>query len=176
MLERSLYPRMAAALLALLGIIDSAYLSISRLLPSSALVCVAGDGCQTVQQSIWSLLPPGSGIPVAYIGLGGYTLLFGVSMAALQTDRIGRLALPELLVLLASGGLLFSIYLTIVQIAVIGSLCFWCVLSALTQLGIWIATIIDWRAWRGQERSLATDSSTRRASRNARPPESPGMT
>jgi uncharacterized membrane protein len=42
-------------------------------------------------------------------------------------------------------GLLFSIYLSYLQLFEIKAICFWCVISALIKLGIWVAALLDWR-------------------------------
>lgn len=153
-MERSLFPRMGITLLALLGLIDSAYLTLTRFFPAVDLACpLTGGGCETVQMSPWSTLPPGGGIPIAVLGIIGYILLFALGMTALQIERVGRVALPMALLLVASAGFAFAIYLTSIQLFVIGTICFWCMLSALMMVSIWIAALIDWRMWRGGETS-----------------------
>jgi uncharacterized membrane protein len=150
--ERSLFPRMAAALLALLGLIDSAYLTIHHYRPSVSLSCPVGGGCETVQTSAWSTLPPGgNGVPVALIGVLGYAVLLGLALVSLQRDHVGAVAVPPLLLMVASGGLVFSFYLSFLQLFVIGAICFWCVMSALFELGIFIAALVDWRAWQQEQ-------------------------
>lgn len=148
MMTRAPYPRMAVALLALLGLLDSAYLTLERFVPDVGMVCLTGGGCETVQRSSWSTLPPGGGVPVAVLGIVGYGALLVVALLALQRDRVLMLSLPVALLALASGGVLFSLYLTYLQFAVIGAVCSWCLLSAMLELGIFVAALIDWRAWR----------------------------
>ena len=160
MTERALWPRMTAALLALLGLIDSAYLTLHHYRPSVSLSCPVGGGCETVQSSIWSTLPPGSGgIPVALIGVVGYAVLVVLALVALQRDRVGTIPVPTVLLLVATGGLFFSVYLTAVQLFVIGAVCFWCAMSALFELGIFIAAFVNWRAWRREEAEAAQETS-----------------
>jgi uncharacterized membrane protein len=98
----------------------------------------------------------GAGIPVANAGVFGYLVLFGLAMAALQTDRLGPLLLPLTLLAVSAVGVLFSLYLTSLQLFVIKipetgapALCFWCMTSALIQAAIFVALLIDARAWRG---------------------------
>jgi uncharacterized membrane protein len=144
-MENSPYPRMAAALLALLGLLDSIYLSLERL-TGGALVCPVGGGCETVQSSAYALF---LGFPVAYIGVIGYLALLVVALVSLNVERIGGVSVSGVLLALASAGLLFSLYLTYLQIAVIGAICFWCATSALLELAIWVAAYVNWRAGRG---------------------------
>lgn len=158
--ERSLAARMTAALVALFGLIDAAYLTIHHYRPSVSLSCPVGGGsCETVQTSAWSTFPPGgSGVPVALIGVMGYAVLFVLALLVVQRDRVGPVALPSLLLLVASGGLAFSLYLTFLQLAVIGAVCFWCAMSALFELAIWVAAFVDWRAWCREQAGAAFDT------------------
>jgi uncharacterized membrane protein len=165
MRDRSLYPRMAAALLALLGLFDSAHLTLSRYQESADLICPVGGGCETVQMSRWSTFPSGDGIPVALIGLLGYTALLMLALVALQRDWLGRLPIPSLLLMLASGGMLFSFYLTVLQFFVIQAICFWCIASAVLELGIFVAVVADWRAWRAAKHPAAQPMATATARR-----------
>ena len=50
-----------------------------------------------------------------------------------------------LLLAVASVALIFGAYLMYLQIAVIGAICFWCAVSALIDLGIWAAAVLNWR-------------------------------
>lgn len=155
MQQRTLYTRMVVALLALLGLLDSAYLTLNRYGDQLSLVCPLGGGCETVQRSAWSTLPPGDGIPVAVLGLIGYGTLLGLALASLHREQISRMPLDTALLLVASGGVLFSIYLTGVQLLVIHALCFWCVVSALLELGIFIAVVTNWLARRPRSQPAA---------------------
>lgn len=148
MSQRTLAPRMLVTLLALLGLLDAAYLTVTRYVGSIALACPVGGGCEAVQTSRWSTIPPGAGVSIAVIGIIGYTLLLLLGLTMLQRDYIGAVALPTLLVFLAGGGVLFAIYLTALQLFVIHAICFWCVVSALIELSIFVAALIDWRQWR----------------------------
>jgi uncharacterized membrane protein len=141
-IERTPSLRMAAALLALLGLFDSAYLTLERLIGAPGGFCPTGGGCAAVQESAYSSL---FGVPVAYVGVAGYAALLGVALLSLSVDRVAGVRVAALLLALASLGLLFSLYLSYLQVAVIGAICFWCVVSALIELGIWTAALLDWR-------------------------------
>lgn len=142
--ERPPYSRMAIAALALIGLFDAAYLSIERV-RGATLACPIGGGCATVQSSPYALF---LGVPVAFLGVAGYLLLFGVAMLSLYREAIAGVALPPALLALGSAALLFAIYLTYLQVAVIGAICFWCAISALLDLAIWALALIDRRALR----------------------------
>jgi uncharacterized membrane protein len=107
--------RAAAALVALAGIALAGYLTWVHF-DDAALVCVAGGGCETVQESDYAEI---AGIPVALLGLGAYTVLFGLVV----WDSPGaRLAAATI----AFVGLVFSLYLVALQLFVIDAVCVWC--------------------------------------------------
>ena len=144
--EHSLYPRMAAALLALLGLLDAAYLALERI-TGGPIACPAGGGCETVQSSAYALL---FGIPVAFIGVAGYAALLSVALLALQEIRLGNISPDAVLLALGSIALLAGVYFMYLQIAVIGAICFWCATAALLDVLIWLAAVVNWRL-KGQE-------------------------
>lgn len=152
MIERSIYPRMAIALIALVGFFDACYLLLNFYYPTVSMACpITGDGCRSVRDSVWSVLPPAHissvGIPTAVPGVLGYALICGLAMAALHTDRPGRLLLPPTLVALSSLGMLFSLGLGGIQVFIIREVCSWCVLSAILMFTIWLIALYDWRVW-----------------------------
>lgn len=152
--QRSLVPRMLITLLALIGFLDSLYLSLSRLKPDNPLACPVGGGCETVQSSVWSTLPPGDGVPVAFIGVVGYLVIVVLGMLALQTDMVGTFAVPTVLLVVTSFGLLFSLYLVVLQIVIVKALCFWCMMSAMIELSLWVMALVDWRMWLTHSRGV----------------------
>ncbi len=109
--------RAMMAVLALVGMGIAAYLVYSRY-TRSALVCTTG-GCEQVQSSRYA---EAGGVPVAVLGLVGYALILG---STLVRGEVGRAAGAAL----AFGGLAFSLYLLVVQVAVIEAICVWCVAS-----------------------------------------------
>ena len=132
---------MVVALLSLLGLLDAAYLALERV-TGGPIACPIGGGCETVQGSAYALL---FGVPVAFIGVAGYAFLLVITLLALQTDTLGGISLDLLLLALASIALLAGIYFMYLQIAVIGALCFWCVIAALLDLLIWLAALVNWQ-------------------------------
>jgi uncharacterized membrane protein len=118
--------RMGAALVSLLGLFLSAYLYLYKIGRIGTLAC--GNGaCETVQTSQWSRF---AGVEVALIGVVGYGLLFVVALLALQPTLAGRRWPGTLLAALAAGGVLFTTYLTYIELFVIRAICRWCVGSA----------------------------------------------
>ena len=142
--EHSPYPRMAAALLALLGLFDAAYLALERV-TGGPIACPVGGGCETVQSSTYALFFGG---PVAFIGVAGYAALLVVALVSLQDRNLGGVSPDALLLALASIALLAGVYFMYVQVAVIGAICFWCAMAALLDLLIWLAALANWRLMR----------------------------
>ena len=127
--------RMGAALMSLLGLFVSAYLYLYKIGRIGALACGSG-GCETVQTSQWSRF---AGVEVALIGVIGYVALLAVALIALQADRRWP---TDLLAALAAGGVLFSAYLTYLELFVIHAICRWCVGSAVIILSILILALL----------------------------------
>lgn len=151
MVDRPLFPRMAIAVLALIGLLDAAYLSIERA-RGATLACPIGGGCATVQSSPYSIF---LGVPIAFLGVLGYAALLCVALLSLYHDDVGGARLPLAQLALASAALLFAAYLSYLQLAVIGAVCFWCALSALLDAAIWAMALRDWRAFHVARDALA---------------------
>jgi uncharacterized membrane protein len=109
--------RAALVALCLAGVLVAGYLLSARW-GNTELICSTG-GCETVQSSSYAEL---FGIPVAAAGLFGY-LLIGAS--ALVSTALARAVGAAL----ALGALAFSAYLLVIQLAVIGAVCDWCLAS-----------------------------------------------
>jgi uncharacterized membrane protein len=107
--------RVAAGLVALAGIAVAGYLTWSHYADSSVL-CVAGGGCEEVQSSEYASI---AGIPVAALGLASYATILGLIVWDVPLARLAAVAL-------ALVGLVFSLYLLVVQLAVIDAVCVWC--------------------------------------------------
>jgi uncharacterized membrane protein len=107
--------RIAAGLVALAGMAVAGYLTWVHY-DEAALVCVAGGGCETVQQSSYAEL---AGIPVALLGLVGYAIVFAFVLWDAPTARLGA-------AMLAFVGVAFGAYLVVLQLFVIDAVCVWC--------------------------------------------------
>lgn len=113
MTDRAL--RIAAALVALAGVAVAGYLTWAHF-ADSAVVCVAGGGCETVQKSDYAEI---AGVPVALLGLIAYTVVLALVAWDSPTARLGAATL-------ALVGLLFGMYLLALQLFVIDAVCVWC--------------------------------------------------
>jgi uncharacterized membrane protein len=133
--------RMSAALLSLIGLFISAYLYLYKIGEIGTLACGAG-GCETVQQSPWSRF---AGVEVALIGVLSYTVLLVLSLAALRPTLAVQRWPATLLMVLAGVGVVFTAYLTYLEIFVIHAICWWCVASAFIIIAILVAALLDQR-------------------------------
>ncbi|HUF12520.1 MAG TPA: vitamin K epoxide reductase family protein [Longimicrobiales bacterium] len=125
--------RMAIAVLSLAGLFVALYLALHRIGLIGSLACGVDGGCSTVQTSPYATFV---GVPVPFIGVLGYLVLFGVSYAAVVGRIRNERTTAVLLLVLAAVAFLFSVYLTALEAFVIHAWCRWCVVSAV------IATLI----------------------------------
>jgi uncharacterized membrane protein len=130
--------RMGAALMSLLGLFVSVYLYLYKIGRIGTLACGSG-GCETVQNSPWSRF---AGVEVALIGILGYGLLFLVAMLALQPGLAPRRWPADLLAALAAVGVLFTAYLTWLELFVIHAICRWCVGSAAISVSVLVLALL----------------------------------
>ena len=130
--------RMGAALMSLLGLFVSVYLYLYKIGRIGTLACGSG-GCETVQNSPWSRF---AGVEVALIGILGYGLLFLVAMLALQPGLAARRWPADLLAALAAVGVLFTAYLTSLELFVIHAICRWCVGSAVIIVSVLVLALL----------------------------------
>jgi uncharacterized membrane protein len=129
--------RMSAALLSLAGLFISAYLYLYKLGRIGSLACGTG-GCETVQLSSWSRI---AGVEVSLIGLLGYAGLLLLSLISLQAEY--RLWPVKIVTAAAGLGVIFTIYLTYLELFVIHAICRWCVASGVIILGIFLASLLE---------------------------------
>jgi uncharacterized membrane protein len=136
--------RQAIALLALIGLFIALYLSFHRLGIIGSLQCGTG-GCETVQTSSYAVF---LGVPVAFYGVAGYLALLVVSLVGLQPAWLARRGPILLLAAMSVLGLVFTLYLTYLELFVIHAICRWCVASAI------VIALIAGVAWHGMRRNL----------------------
>jgi uncharacterized membrane protein len=140
---------MIVAALALAGIFISIYLTLYKLGVVGELSCSIGS-CETVNTSRWSVF---LGLPVAAWGLLFYLDVFGVALLGTMPRWENEPVISIVLVAQATVGVLFSAWLTYLELAVIQAICIWCVTSAVIVLVILVVSIADL----GEARSPVTD-------------------
>lgn len=130
--------RYIAAALALIGLLDSIYLSWMKISNNQAM-CIKGLGdCWSVNTSRYATI---YGIPIALLGAGAYLAI----LALLWMESRGEFwenNSPIGVFGLSLVGVLYSAYLTYIEIAVLKAICPFCVLSAVVLTGLWVISII----------------------------------
>ncbi|MCW5202340.1 MAG: vitamin K epoxide reductase family protein [Candidatus Electrothrix communis] len=130
--------------LAAIGIAASAYLGLSHYRNytdigySSFCALSQSINCDTVSQSPWSIL---LGLPVAFWGILGYTILFLLALPA-QVNTEGRRGLWELLFLLSLLFSLVALYFGYITATKIGSYCIVCILTYVVSFSLLFSTWI----------------------------------
>ncbi|HEY1952342.1 MAG TPA: vitamin K epoxide reductase family protein [Gemmatimonadaceae bacterium] len=140
--------RMIVAALALAGIFISLYLTLYKIGVIGELSCSIGS-CETVNSSKWSRF---FGFPVAAWGLLFYIDVFALSLIGTQPRFEDELIVSTVLVIEAAIGVLFSAWLTYLELGVIHAICIWCVTSALVVTAILIVSAADYREMSARHR------------------------
>jgi uncharacterized membrane protein len=113
--------------LIVVGLIIAGYMSYVELARVNAVCGPIGD-CNAVQTSRYAKIF--GVIPMAPFGLAGYlAILAGWAWPRVRTDALARLA-PLLVFAATLFGVLFSIYLTYIEIFVLRAVCAWCLGNA----------------------------------------------
>jgi uncharacterized membrane protein len=116
----------AVFLLAIAGLGISSYLAYAHW-ANATIACTGLEGCNEVNTSEYSKM---AGIPVALLGIIFYLALGATALAWLWW-RPQSLAWPIIAAWgLALGGIVFSVYLTYLELFVIEAVCIYCVSSA----------------------------------------------
>jgi uncharacterized membrane protein len=129
--------RMAIALLALVGLLVSAYLSMYKLGYLGQIQCTLG-GCEKVQTSRYALF---GGLPVSVWGVGAYVTLITLAILGLQPRFARERWVALALFGVAAVGVVFSAYLTYLEAFVIHAWCQWCLISAVLVTLIFLLSI-----------------------------------
>ena len=120
--------------IALIGLIISAYLSFTTLFGEGIEYCITGTDCDVVNSSIYSRIV---GIPVSVLGVGGYLLILVVSLFSIEKAKKWNY-----LFILATAGTSFSLYLTYLEIFKINAICSSCIASLIAILAIFFIVLV----------------------------------
>jgi uncharacterized membrane protein len=129
--------KLASFIAAILGGLDALYLLIYKI-TSAPTMCLGSGDCATVNSSPYSEI---RGIPISLLGLLAYLAIIGIHMLESRMDFFKQNG-----ILLNFGislvGVLFSAYLTYVELYVIHAVCPFCVASAILITIVFIIAII----------------------------------
>ena len=132
---------MIVAALAFVGVFVSTYLTLYKLGYIGQLQCAVGS-CETVNTSRWATF---LGLPVAAWGLGFYVLALVLVMVGIQDRYADSRMLSVVYVVLTGWCVVFSGWLTYLELFVINAICIWCVTSACIVAIMFLVAIGDWR-------------------------------
>ena len=126
--------KLAVALLALIGLADSVYLTVQHI-TGETVRCTIVSGCSEVLSSPYSTV---GGVPLALLGAVAYFTVFSLAtLAAFEYQFVTRL-------LAIVVGLMFltTLWLLYLQAFVIGQFCQYCLLSAAITVIIALITLV----------------------------------
>jgi uncharacterized membrane protein len=133
--------RMLVALVALAGVFVASYLTMYKLGYIGTLACAVGS-CETVQTSKWATF---LGFPVGAWGVAYYIFVLGLAIVGLSGRFADTRGLSQALVGVTAFGVLFSLWLTYLELFVIHAICQWCVISAILATILFILSWLDLR-------------------------------
>lgn len=102
-------------------------------------LCTRTGGCESVNSSPYSTVV---GIPIALIGMGAYIVIGFLAFASTREWPIREMA-PLAIFGLSLVGVLYSVYLTYLELFVIHAICPWCVASAVLMTALWVVSLAD---------------------------------
>ena len=129
----------AAAVVALVGLADSVYLTVKHI-TAEPVPCSIISGCETVLTSTYAEILD---IPLAAFGAAAYFAAFALSLLAAFGNRSAWLGFGILSIAMAG----FTAWLLYLQAFVIEAFCQFCLLSALTSITMFLIALIS-RFWR----------------------------
>ncbi len=130
-----------AAVVALIGLVDSIYLTIKHY-TGATVPCSVLEGCEQVLTSSYAEV---AGFPLAALGAIAYFIAFSLAILAAFGNRLMWTLFSVQVVFMT----IFTIWLFYLQASVIGAFCQFCLLSAATTLTLFIITLIS-KFWRSK--------------------------
>jgi uncharacterized membrane protein len=128
------YLQIAAALVALVGLADSIYLTVHHF-TAAPVPCTLTGGCEMVLTSSWAEI---YGVPLAAFGAAAYFTAFSLAVLAAYGDR----RMWSLFGIVAAGMAGFSLYLVYLQAFVIKAFCQFCLISAGSSITLFVIFIL----------------------------------
>lgn len=126
-------------LLSLIGIIIAIYV-LQSFVRSTPIVCL-NSGCELVRKNPASYIV---GVPVPAVGLIGYSML--ALLAFLKTTKnANKHTISNLMLGIATFGVLFVSWFTYTELFVIRAVCTWCAVSAVNMLIIFFLILMTVR-------------------------------
>lgn len=125
----------AAAFVALAGLVDAVYLTVHHF-TAEPVPCSIIEGCETVLTSPYAEI---AGIPLAAFGAAAYFTAFALALLAAFGNRLMWTLFGVQVSIMA----VFTAWLLYLQAFVIGAFCQFCLLSALITITLFILYIVS---------------------------------
>jgi len=129
--------RITSIILAILGLLDSIYLVWVKFTGNYA-ICGPIGNCESVNSSQYSEI---FGVPIALLGAGAY-LVMVVLLLLEPRGSFWAESGPIIVFGMSLIGVLYSIYLTYIEIAILQAICPYCVISAIILVSLLIISAI----------------------------------
>ncbi len=123
--------RLTAIILSVLGMADSIYLAWIKLANATAACAGIGD-CESVNNSPYAEI---AGIPISVLGAGAYLAMI-VFLVMEPRGTFWKDNAPLAVFGMSLVGVLYSAYLTYVEVAILHAICPYCVISAVLLVAI----------------------------------------
>lgn len=124
---------LAAAALALVGLIDAIYLTVNHF-NGASVQCMEGFGCEQVLTSDYASV---AGVPLAMLGAISYFAVFSLATLAAFGNQRAWTLFGALVGLMS----LFTLWLLYLQAFVIGAFCQFCLISAAVTLALLVIAV-----------------------------------
>jgi len=131
---------MIIAALALAGVFVALYLTLYKVGAIGKLTCSIG-GCERVNTSQWATF---LGAPVAMWGLVFYVTTFVIAYVGTLPRFEDRAIISWILLLMSATGVVFSGWLTYLELFVIDAICQYCVGSAVIVTLVFLVSVSEW--------------------------------
>jgi uncharacterized membrane protein len=133
---------MMIAVLAMVGMFIALYLTLYKMGMIGSLSCSIGS-CETVNTSRWARF---LGLPVAAWGVFFYLDVLVIAILGISPHRAASSRVIAWLLAVWTGiGVIFSGWLTYLELFTIHAICVWCVTSAVIVLVIFALSVLDLR-------------------------------
>ena len=129
--------RWTSIILSILGLVDSIYLAWIKLANATAACAGIGD-CESVNNSPYAEI---AGIPIAVLGAGAYLLMISLLLMEPRAE-FWKENSPLIVFGLSLVGVLYSAYLTYVEVAILHAICPYCVISAVLLVAILAISVV----------------------------------
>lgn len=129
--------KILAIILAVVGLVDAIYLIAIKYANNKALCFISAGDCLSVNSSVYSEI---AGIPIAALGAAAFLAILTILVLEPKWAMLTRWS-PYLIFSVTLIGVIYSAYLTYLEIAVIKAVCPFCVLSAVCMLALFVISI-----------------------------------